>query len=147
MRKIKYSKDVDILLIELSDKPIDYAEEEGRIIIHFSKDGEPVLIEILDAKEFVLSSIASVIQEKEVALSLWGNKCLMSKLSLILLMSVLKRYTNQTLNLSKNTMLIHLIKTSKFQRVPFGNNLMWYMISTLLPIKEKLRRTDWLIDK
>jgi len=70
MRKIKYSKDVDILLIELSDKPIDYAEEEGRIIIHFSKDGEPVLIEILDAKEFVLSSIASVIQEKEVALTL-----------------------------------------------------------------------------
>jgi len=70
MRKIKYSKDVDILLIELSDKLIDYAEEEGRIIIHFSKDGEPVLIEILDAKEFVLSSIASVIQEKEVALTL-----------------------------------------------------------------------------
>ena len=24
---------------------------------------------------------------------------------------------------------------------------MWYMISTLLPIKEKLRRTDWLIDQ
>ena len=70
MRKIKYSKDVDVLLIELSDKPIDYAEEEGRIIIHFSKDGEPVLIEILDAKEFVLSSIASVIQEREVALTL-----------------------------------------------------------------------------
>ena len=70
MRKIKYSKDVDILLIELSDKPIDYTEEEGRIIIHFSKDGEPVLIEISDAKEFVLSSIATVIQEKEAALTL-----------------------------------------------------------------------------
>jgi len=42
-----------------------------RMIIHFSsKDGGPVLIEILDAKEFVLSSIASVIQEKKVALSL-----------------------------------------------------------------------------
>ena len=61
---------MDILLIELSDKPIDYAEEEGRIIIHFSKDGEPILIEISDAKEFVLSSIATVIQEKEAALSL-----------------------------------------------------------------------------
>jgi uncharacterized protein YuzE len=42
MRKIKYSKDVEALLIELSDKKIDYAEEEGQIIIHFSKDGEPV---------------------------------------------------------------------------------------------------------
>ena len=62
-------------------------------------------------------------------------------------MSVLKSNISQTLNLSKNIMLIHLIKTGKFQRVPFGNNLMWYMISTLLPIKEKLRRTDWLIDQ
>ena len=91
MRKIKYSKDVDVLLIELSDKPIDYAEEQGRIIIHFSKDGEPVLIEILDAKEFVLSSIASVIQEKEVALTLWGNKCLMSKPSSTSLMNAFEK--------------------------------------------------------
>jgi len=68
MRKIKYSRDADALLIELSDKPIDYAEEEGQIIVHFTKDGEPVLIEILDAKEFVLSSMTSVLQEKEVAL-------------------------------------------------------------------------------
>ncbi len=40
MRKIKYSKDVDALLIELSDKKIDYAEEEGQMIIHFSKDNK-----------------------------------------------------------------------------------------------------------
>ena len=37
MRKVKYSKDVDALLIELSDKPIDYAEEAGQFIVHFSK--------------------------------------------------------------------------------------------------------------
>ncbi len=49
MRKIKYSKDVDALLVELSDKQIDYAEEEGHVIIHFSKDGEPVFLEILDS--------------------------------------------------------------------------------------------------
>jgi len=68
MRKIRYSKDVDILLIELSDKPIDYAEEEDQIIVHFSKEGEPVLIEIMDAKEFVLKSISSIIREKEISL-------------------------------------------------------------------------------
>jgi len=68
MRKIKYSKDVDALLVELSDKKIDYAEEEGQIIIHFSKDGEPVLLEILDAKEFILSSIFTLVKEKEVAI-------------------------------------------------------------------------------
>ncbi len=68
MRKIKYSKDVDALLIELSDKKIDHAEEEGQMIIHFSKDGEPVLLEILDAKDFVLNSLSSLMKEKEVAI-------------------------------------------------------------------------------
>jgi uncharacterized protein YuzE len=68
MRRIKYSKDVDALLVELSDKPIDYAEEEGQIIVHFTKDGEPVLLEILDAKEFMMGSLTSLLQEKEVAI-------------------------------------------------------------------------------
>jgi len=68
MRRIKYSKDVDALLVELSDKPIDYAEEEGQIIVHFTKDGEPVLLEILDAKEFMMCSLTSLLQEKEVAI-------------------------------------------------------------------------------
>lgn len=68
MRKIRYSKDVDALIVELSDKPIDYAEEEGQVIIHFSHEGEPVLIEILDAKEFRLGTILSVMKEKEVAI-------------------------------------------------------------------------------
>jgi len=68
MRKIKYSKDVDALLIELSNKPIDHAEEEGQIIVHFTKDGEPVLLEILDAKEFVSNSVSSLLQEKEILL-------------------------------------------------------------------------------
>ncbi|RMG72268.1 MAG: DUF2283 domain-containing protein [Nitrospirae bacterium] len=68
MRKIRYSKDVDALIIELSDKPIDHAEEEGQIIIHFSKDNEPVLLEIFDAKEFLLSSFTSLLEEKEAVL-------------------------------------------------------------------------------
>ncbi len=68
MRKIRYSKDADAILIELSDKPIDCAEESGQIIIHFSKDGEPVLLEILDAREFLLSSLSSLVREKEVSL-------------------------------------------------------------------------------
>jgi len=66
MRKIRYSKDVDALLVELSDKPVDYAEESGQIIVHFSKDDEPVLLEILDAKDFLLDSLSSVVKEKEV---------------------------------------------------------------------------------
>ncbi len=50
--KIKYDREVDILMIELSDEKIDYAEEAGPMIIHF-KDNKPVLIEILDASEFL----------------------------------------------------------------------------------------------
>ena len=67
MRKIKYSKDADALLIELSDKKIDYAEE-GQMIIHFSKEGEPVLLEILDAKDFIPNSLSSLVKEKEVTI-------------------------------------------------------------------------------
>lgn len=61
MKRIRYSKDVDALLIELSDKTIDYAEDAGQIIVHFTKDEEPVLIEILDAKEFLLRSLSTVV--------------------------------------------------------------------------------------
>ncbi len=68
MTKIKYSKDTDALLIELSDKKIDYAEESGQVIVHFAKNGEPVLLEILDARDFILNSLSSLVKEKEVML-------------------------------------------------------------------------------
>ena len=48
MKKISYSKDVDVLLIELSNDPIAYAEEEGDTILHYSEQGKLVVIEILD---------------------------------------------------------------------------------------------------
>jgi len=51
--KIRYSKNEDILIIELSNEKIDYAEETGSIIIHFSVDKKPVLLEILEASEFL----------------------------------------------------------------------------------------------
>lgn len=40
--KISYNREQDILMYEVSDEPIDYAEEVG-----------PVLMEILDASEFM----------------------------------------------------------------------------------------------
>lgn len=51
--KISYNREQDILMYEVSDEPIDYAEEVGPIIVHFTKSGRPVLIEILDASEFL----------------------------------------------------------------------------------------------
>ena len=68
MSKIRYSKDVDALTVELSNEPIDYAEESGQFIVHFTKDGHPVLIEILNAKDFVLGSLSSLVRETEATL-------------------------------------------------------------------------------
>jgi uncharacterized protein YuzE len=53
LTKIKYSPDEDILLYEVSSDPIDYAEESGSVIVHFTKEGKPVLLEIMDASKFL----------------------------------------------------------------------------------------------
>ncbi|OGK16184.1 hypothetical protein A2690_01960 [Candidatus Roizmanbacteria bacterium RIFCSPHIGHO2_01_FULL_39_12b] len=51
--KFKYNKEDDILLIELNDQNIDYAEQSGDLIVHFSPKREAVLLEILDASVFL----------------------------------------------------------------------------------------------
>ena len=48
MKRINYSKDVDVLLIELSEEPIAYAEQKGDTILHYSEQGKLVIVEILD---------------------------------------------------------------------------------------------------
>lgn len=53
MKRVRYSKDVDALLIEISENAIAYAEDEGQVIIHYSNDEKLVLIEILDFKQFM----------------------------------------------------------------------------------------------
>lgn len=67
--KIKYSRDVDILMVYLSDAQVDYAEEMDGIITHFSTDGRPVIFEIQSGKEFLLGSITSLVNGEEVKLS------------------------------------------------------------------------------
>lgn len=59
--KISYSKDVDALLIELSDAPIAYAEDSDEIILHYSNDDKLVLIEILDFRQHMLEKTATEI--------------------------------------------------------------------------------------
>lgn len=51
--KVNYSSDEDILLYEVSKANIDYAEEAGDIIVHYSKRRKPVLLEILNASKFL----------------------------------------------------------------------------------------------
>jgi hypothetical protein len=51
--KFIYENKDDVLNIFLSKKPIDCAEQSGDMIVHFSKDDEPVYLEILDASRFL----------------------------------------------------------------------------------------------
>ena len=63
--KVRYSRSEDVLIIELSDEKIDYAEEMGPIIVHFAEDGKPVVLEILDASEFVAEISRIAMRSKE----------------------------------------------------------------------------------
>jgi uncharacterized protein YuzE len=66
--KVKYSPDVDILMVWLSDEPFDYAEEVDGVITHFSAAGKPVLLEIQGAKDFLVSSLTSLVKGEGVKL-------------------------------------------------------------------------------
>ena len=66
--KIKYDREVDILTIKVSETPADHAEESDGVITHFSAAGKPVKLEIQGGREFLLSSITSLVNEEEVRL-------------------------------------------------------------------------------
>ena len=51
--KFTYEKEDDVLNVWFSHQKIDYAEQTGDIVTHFTQDGEPVYIEVLDAFNFL----------------------------------------------------------------------------------------------
>jgi uncharacterized protein YuzE len=59
MKKISYDKDVDALLIELSNEAIAYAEEQGDVILHYSQDDKLILVEILDFRRLISTETIS----------------------------------------------------------------------------------------
>ncbi len=58
--KVKYSPEVDILMYEISKAAIDHAEEAEDIVVHYSKRHKPVLLEILNASDFLNNALAKV---------------------------------------------------------------------------------------
>ncbi len=54
--KYRYDKEDDALMIWFSHKAVDFAEQTGDVIMHFSKEGRPVLMEILKASVFLKQS-------------------------------------------------------------------------------------------
>jgi len=60
-KRVEYSPDVNALVVTLSDEKPEYGEDVGEnIIIHFSKGGRPVEVEILDASELLISSMEAI---------------------------------------------------------------------------------------
>lgn len=60
-QKISYEAEADVLRVELSKKPIDYATEVGNVVVHFGSDDMPVYLEFLEASKFV-SDISDIIR-------------------------------------------------------------------------------------
>ena len=57
--KVQFNRQDDVLLLHLSEEGIDHAEESEGVIIHFSEEDRPVLLEVLDASD-LLSSLTKV---------------------------------------------------------------------------------------
>jgi len=66
--RIKYSKEADILLIELKDgTPVDSIDLKEGVILHLDKEGLPLEIEILDASKVAMLEEISVMTPMEAA--------------------------------------------------------------------------------
>ncbi|MGF1537648.1 MAG: DUF2283 domain-containing protein [Elainellaceae cyanobacterium] len=59
--KIKYSEDVDVLLIEVCDRPIAYAEDADNPILHYDSGDRLVLVEILNFRRSMPNETATAL--------------------------------------------------------------------------------------
>lgn len=66
--RISYEPEADVLTVEMSrTAPIDFAKEIGNIVVHFTKQGVPVLMEVLNASQFVSQAADLVHKRKDTA--------------------------------------------------------------------------------
>ena len=59
--RFSFSPDVDILCVMMSTVFYDYAEENEGVAAHYDISGQPVMLEILDGRGFVLGAIAATL--------------------------------------------------------------------------------------
>lgn len=65
--KLSYESEADVLMWEISDKSIDYAKEVGNVVVHFTKNNMPVLIEFLEASKF-LEKAKNLVAKNKIAI-------------------------------------------------------------------------------
>jgi uncharacterized protein YuzE len=64
--KLNYNRTDDVLTIEtMSEGVIDHAEQTGSLIAHFSHEGKLLVLEILDASDFLSSLIKVAVKGQE----------------------------------------------------------------------------------
>jgi uncharacterized protein YuzE len=64
--KVSYDRETDILMIETTyEGAIDHAEHTGPFIAHFDPNGQLLLLEILDASEFLSSLLKITLRGQE----------------------------------------------------------------------------------
>ena len=69
--QVRYDRAEDILSIETTDQGvIDHAEHIGSLIAHLSPEGQLVLLEILDASDFLAALIKATVRNQGQALPL-----------------------------------------------------------------------------
>jgi hypothetical protein len=68
--KLSYDRSEDILLIETNeDLIVDFAEQTGPFIAHFTTEGKLVLLEVLDASEFLTDLLKTTLRSQESILT------------------------------------------------------------------------------
>ena len=65
--KISYEPEANVLMWEITNKLIDYAKEIGDVVVHFTKNNMPVLIEILEASRF-LAKVKNLVKENKISI-------------------------------------------------------------------------------
>ena len=64
--RFRYSPEVDILMVYVSDEPFWFGEDNEGVIVHHGKDGTPLALEILDASQFAMFANTSLVTGQEV---------------------------------------------------------------------------------
>ena len=68
--RMRYDREDDILMIWLTENAqVDHAEQVGQTIVHMNEDGKPILLEVLNAQEFVLELVKTAIMDTSVGLA------------------------------------------------------------------------------
>lgn len=75
-KKISYSEDVDILMIQLSDNKIDDSYDTDNMIVQVDKNGEPVLLEIFHGSQFLKDLKKSI--PKNIQKKIWSESASVS---------------------------------------------------------------------